>query len=80
MNKFKGKFNLTAVSLVSFLAIKTPTSVFASNMFELSPIHKSFSLMYLIAFIVILIFSTALVLNFNKKVKNNPDYKKSHKL
>ncbi len=80
MNKFKEKFNLTAVSLISFLAIKTPAYTFASSLFDQSSIHKSFSLMYFIAFIVILIFSTALVLNFNKKVKSNPDYKKSHKL
>lgn len=80
MNKFKGKFNLIAISLTSFLAIKPPTFTFASSILDQSSIHKSFSLMYFIAFIVILIFSTALVLNFNKKVKSNPDYKKSHKL
>lgn len=80
MNRFKGKFNLVAVSLTSLLAIKTPTYAFASSIFNQSSIYKSFSLMYFIAFIVILIFSTALVLNFNKKVKKNPYYKKSHKL
>lgn len=80
MNRFKGKFNLVAVSLTSLLAIKAPTCAFASNIFNEGSIYKSFSLMYFIAFIVILIFSTALVLNFNKKVKKNPDYKKSHKL
>lgn len=80
MNRFKEKFNLITLSLVSFLAIKTPTYAIASSIFEQGSIHKSFSLMYFIAFVVILIFSTALVLNFNKKVKNNPNYKKSHKL
>lgn len=80
MNKLKEKFNLTVVSLISFLAIKAPTYTFASSMLNQDSTHKSFSLIYFIAFIVSLIFSTALVLNFNKKVKNNPDYKKSHKL